>query len=76
MNGESRVDRSRRRDRQIDRREYFQGATLVRAEEDTNADGRTDRWDRYDGGVLREVASHDGPCRRGSWHAALQLRTQ
>lgn len=55
VNGESRVDRSRRRDRQVDRREYFQGDVLVRAEEDTNADGRPDRWDRYDGGVLRQA---------------------
>lgn len=55
VNGESRVDHSRRRDRQIDRREYFVGATLVRADEDTNADGLTDRWDRYEGAVLRQV---------------------
>ena len=55
VNGESRVDRSRHRDRQIDRREYFQGAALVRAEEDTNADGRPDRWDRYEGAILRQA---------------------
>lgn len=54
--GEGRVAKSRRRDRQIDRREFYQGQTLVRAEDDSNADGRTDRWDRYDSGVLREVA--------------------
>ncbi|TPW12205.1 MAG: hypothetical protein FD127_2774, partial [Acidimicrobiaceae bacterium] len=47
--GEVRIDRSRGRDRQIDRREYFQGNVMVRAEEDTNADGRPDRWDRYEG---------------------------
>ena len=28
---------------------------LVRAEEDTNADGRPDRWDRYEGAVLRQA---------------------
>ncbi len=55
VNGESRLDRSRHRDRQIDRREYFQGATLIRAEEDTNADGRLDRWDRYEGAILRQA---------------------
>jgi hypothetical protein len=55
-NGERRVAHSRRRDRQIDRQEFFRGDTLSRAEEDTNADGRTDRWDRFEGGVLREVA--------------------
>ena len=56
VNGEVRVTRSRRRDRQIDRQEFFNGNTLLRAEEDTNSDGRPDRWDRYDGSVLREVA--------------------
>jgi hypothetical protein len=55
-NGESHIARSRRRDRQRDRHEYFRGPALVRVEEDTNADGRIDRWDRYDGPVLREVA--------------------
>ena len=54
--GERRVARARRRDRQIDRQEFFRGDTLVRVEEDTNADGRADRWDRFDGTVLREVA--------------------
>ena len=54
--GEWRRDVSRRRDRQIDRREFRRGDQLVRAEEDTNADGRPDRWDRYEGEVLREVA--------------------
>lgn len=56
VNGERRVAHSRRRDRQIDRQEFFRGDTLSRAEEDTNADGRTDRWDRFEGTVLREVA--------------------
>ena len=53
--GESRIDRARRRDRQIDRREFYRGAVLVRAEEDTNGDGRTDRWDRYEGTILRQA---------------------
>lgn len=55
VEGETRVDRSRHRDRQIDRREYFRDGVLVRAEEDTNADGRSDRWDRYEGTVLRQA---------------------
>ena len=55
LSGEGRVDISLKRDRQIDRREYFQGQTLVRAELDTNADGKVDRWDRFEGGVLREA---------------------
>lgn len=53
---EMRVDRSRQRDRHVDRREYYAGDTLLRAEEDTNADGRPDRWDSYEGTVLRQVA--------------------
>lgn len=54
--GVSRIDRSRGRDRHIDRREYLAKDVLVRAEEDTNHDGRLDRWDRYEGGRLREAA--------------------
>ena len=56
VDGESRVDRSRGRDRHIDRREFFRGEAMTRAEEDSNGDGRADRWDRYEGGVLREAA--------------------
>jgi hypothetical protein len=50
------IARSLQRDRGIDRHEYFRDDVLVRVEEDTNADGRIDKWDRYDGAVLREVA--------------------
>jgi hypothetical protein len=56
IDGEGRVDRARHRDRWIDRREYFRGGQLTRAEEDTNGDGRTDRWDVYDATVLRMVS--------------------
>jgi len=55
IDGETRVERSRRRDRQIDRREFYRGEVMVRAEVDSNADGRPDRWDRYEGTVLRQV---------------------
>lgn len=54
--GELHVAYSRRRDRQRDRHEYLRGTVLVRVEEDTNADGRIDRWDRYEATILREVA--------------------
>lgn len=54
--GEVHVTHSRRRDRSLDRHEFYRGQSLVRAEEDTNADGAIDRWDRYEGGVLREAA--------------------
>ncbi len=53
--GESHVARSRHRDRQRDRHEYLRGSALERTEEDTNADGRIDRWDRYEGSRLRQV---------------------
>ena len=56
LDGESRVDRSRNRDRSVDRREFFKGDVMTRAEEDTNLDGRIDRWDRYEGGVLRDAS--------------------
>ena len=56
VNGESRRDLSRQRDRQIDRREFRRGDDLARAEEDSNADGRPDRWDRYEAQVMREAA--------------------
>jgi hypothetical protein len=56
IDGASRVDRSRARDRHIDRREYMKGTVLLRVEEDTNGDGLLDRWDRYEDGVLVEAA--------------------
>ena len=52
VDGQMRVDHSLSRDRQANRREFFQGTALMRAEEDTNGDGRIDRWDTYVGGVL------------------------
>lgn len=54
--GEVQVSRSRQRDRHVDRHEYSVGGALVRAEEDTNADGRIDKWERFDAGVLREAS--------------------
>lgn len=53
--GVRRVDLSRAHDRAIDRTEFFAGDALVRAEEDTNLDGRPDKWERYEAGVLRQV---------------------
>lgn len=54
--GETRIVRSRQRDRQLDRVEFVRGSELVRSEDDSNGDGRPDRWDRYEGNVLREAA--------------------
>lgn len=54
--GEMHTAISRRRDRHRDRHEYLRDNVLVRAEEDTNGDGRIDKWERYEGAVLREAA--------------------
>jgi hypothetical protein len=54
--GEVHVSTARLRDRLADRHEYFRGDRLVRAEEDTNGDGRIDKWERYEGTQLREAA--------------------
>lgn len=54
--GEVHVSTSRLRDRVADRHEYFVERALVRAEEDTNADGRIDKWERFEGGTLRDAS--------------------
>ena len=54
--GETQVVSSRRRDRAFDHREYFRGGSLLRSEDDTNSDGRIDKWERYEDSVLREAA--------------------
>ncbi|MDP1569820.1 MAG: hypothetical protein Q8L86_07435 [Vicinamibacterales bacterium] len=54
--GERRVDLSTARDRRVDRREFYLGDDLIRAEDDVNGDGRPDKWETYESGVLRVVA--------------------
>lgn len=54
--GDTLVVTSRNRDRAPDHREYFRGESLVRTEDDTNDDGRIDKWQRYEGSTLREAA--------------------
>lgn len=56
QDGEIKIGRSRARDRLMDQVEFFRGDTLVRSEEDEDRDGRADRWERYEGTVLREAA--------------------
>jgi hypothetical protein len=53
--GDTTIERSRRRDRSVDRREIIRQGVQVSSEEDTNRDGRTDQWHVYENGVLREV---------------------
>jgi hypothetical protein len=54
--GEQRVERSTERTLRVDRREFYRAEVLVRTEEDTNQDGLSDKWEVFEGGVLREVA--------------------
>ena len=53
--GETHIATSPRRDRVRNRHAFYKGQTLLRVEEDTNGDGLIDKWDRYEGAVLREV---------------------
>jgi hypothetical protein len=63
----------------IDRWEHYQATgggdgVLMRVEEDTNRDGRKDKWERYEGGVLA-IAEFDGdgdgrPDRRLTYRGA------
>jgi hypothetical protein len=67
--GERRIARSKARDRHVDRQEFYRGDALVRVDEDTNGDGRLDKWERHEGAVLREAAfditfSNGRPTRR------------
>jgi len=43
-------------ERRIDRREFYEHGTVVRAEIDGNADGRPDQWETYESGVLKTAA--------------------
>jgi hypothetical protein len=55
VEGVRRVEISRRRDRCFDRQELYRDADLARVIEDSNCDGRPDKWERYEGHVLREA---------------------
>jgi hypothetical protein len=56
QNGDQmRVDIATRRDGVADRHEFHEKGVLVRAEQDTNGDGRIDQWQRFDAGKLREL---------------------
>jgi hypothetical protein len=51
-----RVAVSTRRDGKIDRTEFYEHDALVRAEEDGDGDGKTDKWETYESGRLASVA--------------------
>ncbi|MGE0041799.1 MAG: hypothetical protein AB7V01_11500 [Vicinamibacterales bacterium] len=72
------VDLSRFRDGRVDRREFFRGDTLERAEEDVDGDGLVDKWETWDAGALRVVAfdttfSTGRPDRRLTYDAGGRL---
>jgi len=70
---------------QIDRWEYYDAAqsgpdghgSLVRAEEDTNHDGRPDKWETYDHGILKTVAFDENgngrPTRRLTYSSSARV---
>jgi len=59
-----RIEISTKRNRAIDRVEHYQNGVLVRAEEDSDGDGRFDKWETYAGERLTSVAFDT--TRRGS----------
>jgi hypothetical protein len=81
--GEVRVDRLQGGERSATRHEFYRVGVLMRAEEDTNGDGLTDKWEAYEGGRLRSLAfdstQHAGqPDRRllydeGGQYASLEI---
>jgi hypothetical protein len=52
---EMRVDVATRRDGIADRHEFHVNGLLVRAEQDSDGDGRVDEWQRFTDGKLREL---------------------
>ena len=50
------VEISTKRDGKANRTEFFAKGELTRAEEDTDADGRVDKWEEYEGGTLAGVS--------------------
>jgi hypothetical protein len=76
----TRVESSPRRDGKMSRIEYFEHGVLVRAEEDSDGDGRIDKWETYDGRRLAIVAFdtlHRGrPDRRIVYDADASVRIE
>ena len=75
-----RVEISTRRNEKIDRIERYEKGVLVRAEEDTDGDGKFDKWETYDGERLSSVAfdtTHRGtPDRRLIYSADGSVRLE
>jgi hypothetical protein len=52
----ARVEISTKRDGKVTRIEHYQQNKLITAEEDTDGDGRMDKWETYDGDHLSSIA--------------------
>jgi hypothetical protein len=76
----TRVESSPRRDGKVSRIDYYEHGVLARAEEDSDGDGRIDKWETYDGPRLATVAfdtMHRGvPDRRIIYGADLSARIE
>jgi hypothetical protein len=51
-----RIERATRFDGRVSRREFFEGAAMVRVEEDTDGNGAIDKWETYTAGTLTLLA--------------------
>jgi hypothetical protein len=75
-----RIEISTARDGKVTRIEHYQQNALVSAEEDSDGDGRMDKWERYDGARLTSVAfdtQHRGtPDRRLIYGADGSVRVE
>jgi hypothetical protein len=52
----ARIEISTRRNGRVTRTEFYERNVMVRAEEDTDADGKLDKWETFDNGRLASVA--------------------
>jgi hypothetical protein len=76
----TRVESSPRRNGKVSRVDHYEHGVLVRAEEDSDGDGRIDKWETYDGPRLATVAfdtMHRGvPDRRIIYDADSNARIE
>jgi hypothetical protein len=76
----TRVESSPRQDGKVSRIDHYEHGVLVRAEEDSDGDGRIDRWETYNGPRLATVAfdtMHRGvPDRRIVYGADSSVRIE
>ena len=78
---ETRMEISTGRDGRVDRREFYRGDALLRAESDGNRDGRFDSWEQFDNGRLASIAVDEDagtgrPTRRIAYAADGAVRVE